>query len=118
MRSKTANLVDNIAAITPLQVRDWVRKNIPIIGIERTAAEVAKLSDKLDNVGLPNVTVSSLVTMEMTKHLTTPKGWDKDHAEQWRRLPFHLAKWVTEKRDADIRAVRRAQNNQRKSDAA
>jgi len=96
--------------LTPLQIRDWVRAQIPLLGIEKVADELAKLSDKFSEIGLADPTMSVLVTQEMTRHLQPPKGWDREHVEMWKRLPYPVAAYVSNLRAKDHFAVRRLQN--------
>jgi hypothetical protein len=96
--------------ITPVALRDQVRTAIPIAGVERVAAELEKISDQCAAIGAPDVTLSSLVTVEMTKHLKPPAGWKEAEIAIWRTLPYRLAKYVTEKRQQDMKAVRKCQD--------
>lgn len=96
--------------LSPLQIAEWVRVNIPVLGVERAASEVEKLSDKFNEIGFPNPTTSILVTTEMTKHLKPPPGWDAAHVQMWRQLPYRLARYVSEKREQDHKALRKCQN--------
>ncbi|MBV9556361.1 MAG: hypothetical protein JO254_04735 [Pseudolabrys sp.] len=93
----------------PLQIRDWVRANLLTLGIERVAAELEKLSEQFASVGLADPTTSILVTTEMSKYwqLKPPGGWDAEHVEMWKRLPYAVAKYITERRELDRKAVSR-----------
>jgi hypothetical protein len=97
--------------LSPLQIRDWIRKTIPIAGVEYCAKELQALSDKFAEIGLADPTSSILVTAEIAKHsgLKPPKGWDAEHIAMWQRLPYRVAKYVVERRALDVQALRNAQ---------
>jgi hypothetical protein len=101
---------DSMHKLTPLAVRDRIRRALPPLGIEKVVAEVEKVSNALDAVGAPNITLSVLVTHELTQHLKPPPGWDAEHVEMWKGLPYRLAKYVRDKREQDLKAVRNLQN--------
>ena len=96
--------------LTPLEIQQWCRQMIPALGVEKVAAEVQKLSDRFDEIALPNPCLSVLVCKELTAHLPPPKGWSASELEAFERLPFWVAKVVTTKRDQDNIALRRLQN--------
>jgi hypothetical protein len=98
--------------LTPLAIRNWVRTTLPIAGDEYVAAELEKLSEKFNSIGLADPTRSDLVQDDFAAHwnLQPPRGYDAEHVKLWRKLPYRLAKWVAEKRLQDMKAVRKCQN--------
>jgi hypothetical protein len=98
--------------LSPLMIRDWIRTTLPIAGVEYVAKELATISEKCAEVGLADPTTSILVTSEMSSRwgLKSPAGWDAAHVEMWKRLPYAVAKYVTERRRTDMLAVRNLQN--------
>jgi hypothetical protein len=98
--------------LTPLQIRDWVRANVPRHGIVSAAAELEKLSDQFASIGLADPTSSILVTTEMSKlwDLKPPQGWTAPEIEMWKRLPYGTAAYISQKRAQDVREIRRLQN--------
>jgi hypothetical protein len=103
-------MTPDLAKLTPLAIRDWARQMIPVLGIEKVAAEVAAVSAKFDEVGAPNPCSSVLVCCELTKHLSPPPGYDKTAIQMWSRCEYKLAKYISEKRRQDHLAVRGLQN--------
>ena len=95
----------------PLQIVDWIRANLHR-GVEPIVAELQALSDKCESVGLPDVTTSILVTSEVAKHwkLKPPAGYSPGDIELWKRLPYKLARVVSERSEQNMLAVRRCQN--------
>jgi hypothetical protein len=103
-------MTPDLAKLTPLAIRNWIRINLPTLGVEKVADELERVSNAFAEVGAPDPVSSVLVTMEMTSHLKPPPGYNAHATEQWRKLPYRLAKWVTEKRQEDMLAVRKCQD--------
>jgi hypothetical protein len=103
-------MTPDLAKLTPLVIRDWIRINLPALGVEKVADELERVSNAFAEVGAPDPTLSILVTTEMTQHLKPPPGYNAHATEQWRKLPYRLALWVRDKREQDMKAVRKCQN--------
>lgn len=94
-----------------LQVLAWLR-TILHLGDEQVATELEEASEMFNRVGLADPTRSDLVQEEFARHwkLEPPRGYDAAATAMWRKLPWKLAKWVSEERLADLRAVRKCQD--------
>ena len=96
----------------PLQIRDWIRINLHR-GIDFIIAELTRVDQLADSIGAPRPCSSVLVTAELSKHwgLKPPRGWSPVEIEQvWKRLPYHAAKVITERRALDVKELRTIQN--------
>ena len=97
----------------PLHTREWLRILMKAgAGDEYLAGQLEQVSDKFNSIGLADPTRSDLVQDEFAKHwkLQPPSGYSAENIALWRKLPFRLARWVSEKRRQDILAIRKCQN--------